>query len=148
MKYLFDVLRVSKQLVVSKKQHLIGLSRILLFFYILLLSVSDLILAENYISLRLILAGDIHPHPGPVNNSLKFCHWNLNSILTRNKIKISLTEAYNSVFHYDLFAILESLLNQSLKDDKIHIEGFSKEIFRSGHLSRDKVGGGGCMPLF
>ena len=88
-----DVLRVSKQLMVSKKQYIIGLSRFLLFSYILLSSVCDLILAENYISLKLILAGDIHPHPGPVNKSLKFCHWNLNSILTRNKIKISLIES-------------------------------------------------------
>ena len=136
-----DVLRVSKQLMVSKKQYIIGLSRFLLFSYILLSSVCDLILAENYISLKLILAGDIHPHPGPVNKSLKFCHWNLNSILTRNKIKISLIEAYNSVFHYDLFAISESLLNDSIKDDEIHIEGFSKEIFRSDHPSGKKVGG-------
>ena len=126
---------------VSKKQYIIGLSRFLLFSYILLSSVCDLILAENYISLKLILAGDVHPHPGPVNKSLKFCHWNLNSILTRNKIKISLIEAYNSVFHYDLFAISESLLNDSIKDDEIHIEGFSKEIFRSDHPSGKKVGG-------
>ena len=107
---------------------------------ILLPSVSDLILAEKYISLKLILAGGIHPHPGPVNNSLKFCHWNLNSILTRNKIKISLIEAYNSVFHHDLFAISGSLLNKSIEDDEIHIEGFSKEIFRSDHPSGNKVG--------
>ena len=91
--------RVSKYLVVSKKRYLIRLSSLLLFVYILLPSVSGLILAENYISLKLILAGHIHPHPGPANNTLKFCHWNLNSILTRNKIKISLIEAYNSVFH-------------------------------------------------
>ena len=97
------------------------LSSFLLFVYILLSSVSDLILAESYVSLKIILAGDIHPHPG--HNSLKFCHWNLNSILTRNKIKISLIEAYNSVFYYDLFAISESLLNKSIEDDEIYIEG-------------------------
>ena len=105
----------------------------------MLLSVSDLILAENYISLRITLDGDIHPHPGPVNNSLKFCHWNLNSILTRNKIKISFIVAYSSVFHYDLFDISESLLNESVEDDEIQIEGFSKEIFRSDHPSGDKL---------
>ena len=135
------MLRVSKRLVVSKRRYLIRLSSFLLSVYILLSSVSDLILAENYISLKLILAGDIHPHPGPVNNSLKFCHWNLNNILTRNKITISLIEAYNSVFHYDLFAISESLLNKSIEDDEIHIEGFSREIFRSDHPSENKVGG-------
>ena len=99
-----------------------------------------------------MLAGDIHPHSGPVNNSLKFCHWNLNSILTRNRIKIYLLEAYNSVFHYDLFAISESLLNKSVEDDEIHIEGFSKEIFRNDHASGNKVcvcvGGGGGVCLY
>ena len=41
----------------------------------------------------LFLAGDIHPNPGPLHGKLKFGHWNLNSILTRNKSKISLIEA-------------------------------------------------------
>ena len=49
-------------------------------------------------------------------------------------------EAYNSVFCYDLFAISESLLNKSIEDDEIYIEGFSKEIFRSDHPSGNKVG--------
>ena len=127
-----NVLRVSERLVVSKRRYLMRLSCFLLFVYILLSSVSDLILAESYISLKIILAGDIHPHPGPINNSLKFCHWNLNSILTRNKIKISLIEAYkayNSVFYYDLFAISESLLNKSIEDDEIYIERFSEAWF-------------------
>ena len=80
-----NVLRVSKRLVVSKRRYLMRLSSFLLFVYILLSSVSDLILAESYISLKIILAGDIHSHPGPINNSLKFFRWNLSSILTRNK---------------------------------------------------------------
>ena len=92
-KYFSNVLRVSKRLVLSKRWYLMRLSSFLLFVYILLSSVSDLILVESYISLKISLAGDIHPHPGPINNSLKFCHWNLNSIFTRNKIKISLIEA-------------------------------------------------------
>ena len=118
-----NVLIVSKHLVVSKNRYLIRLGSFLLFVYILLSSVSDLILAENYI-----------------NNSLKFSHLNLNSILTRNKIKISLIEAYNSVFQHDRFATSESLLNKSVEDDEIHTEGFSKEIFRSDHPSGNKVG--------
>ena len=140
-KFFSNVLSVSKLLVVSKRGYLMRLSSFLLFVYILLSSVSNLILVESYISLKISLAGDIHPHPGPINNSLKFCHWNLNSIFTRNKIKISLIEAYNSVFYYDLFAISESLLNKSIEDDEIYIEGFSKEMFRSDHPSGNKVGG-------
>ena len=79
------------------------------------------------------------PTSGPIHNSLKFCHWNLNSILARDKTKITLTEAYNSIFHYDLFA--ESLLNESVENNDLFIEGFSKEIFRNDHPSGNKVGG-------
>ena len=35
----------------------------------------------------------------------------------------------------------ESLLNKSIEDDEIHIEGSSEEIFRSDHPSGNKVGG-------
>ena len=91
--------------------------------------------------LLLLAAGDVHSHPGPNHNSLKFCHWNLNSILTRDKIKISLIEAYNSIFNYDLFAISESLLNESIEKNDLFIEGLNKEIFRNDHPSGNKVGG-------
>ena len=74
-----------------------------------------------------------------------FCHWNFNSILTRNKIKISLTKAYSSVFHYDLFSISESLLNKSIKDDEIHIEGFSKKYFVVITQVGQSGGGGGAI---
>ena len=93
------------------------------------------------VRLLLLVAGDVHPHPGPIHNSLKFCHWNLNSILARDNIKINLIEAYNSIFHYDLFAVSESLLNESIENNDLFIEGFSKEIFRNDHPSGNKVGG-------
>ena len=49
-----------------------------------------------------MLVGDIHSNPGQFDTSLKFCHWNLNGVCTRDKIKIPLLEAYTSIFHYDL----------------------------------------------
>ena len=35
---------------------------------------------DNIAEIQLLMAGDIHPHPGQVNIGLKFCHWNLNGI--------------------------------------------------------------------
>ena len=61
----------------------------------------------------LILCGDIETNPGPQSNScFKFFHWNLNSIYARGGggIKFPLIEAYNSLHHFDLFAVSESML--------------------------------------
>ena len=101
---------------------------------------TDLYPRPCLVRLLLLVAGDAHPHPGPIHNSLKFCHWNFNSILVCDKIKITLIEAYNSNFHH-LFAVSESLLNESIENNDMFIEGFSKEIFRNDHPSGKNVGG-------
>ena len=89
-----------------------------------------------------MLAGDIESNPGPqIDNCLKFFHWNLNSICARNKVKISLIEAYNSLHRFDVIAISESMLDSSVSNDDIFIEGLSREIFRSDHPSNTKLGG-------
>ena len=89
------------------------------------------------------LAGDIHPNPGPVKNvnNLSFCHWNLNGINARDGIKIPLIESYNSVMHFDLLALSETFLDTSREDEKLFIQGFSKEIWRSDHPIDTKQGG-------
>ena len=62
----------------------------------------------------------------------------MNSICARDKIKIPLIEAYNSVLHYDLIALSETNLNGSIHNEEILVEGFIKEIFRNDHPSGDK----------
>ena len=90
----------------------------------------------------LLLSGDIHLNLGPQNeNQFKFFHWNLNSICARSAIKIPLIEAYNSVHYFDMITISESMLDQSISDDSIFIEGFSREIYCSDHPSNSKTGG-------
>ena len=64
----------------------------------------------------------------------------MNSIYARDKIKIPLNEAYDSVFHYDLIALSETNLNGTIHNEEIFIEGFSKETFRNDHPSGDKQG--------
>ena len=59
----------------------------------------------------------------------------MNCIIARDRIKIALIEAYNSIFHYDIIALSETITNNSVPDEDIFIEGFSKEIFRSDHPS-------------
>ena len=94
-----------------------------------------------FIEIELMLVGDIHPNPGHFDNSLKVCHCNLNGVCARDKIKILLLEAYNSIFHYDLMVLSETYLNETDKNEDIIIDGFSTEIFRSDHLRGDKQSG-------
>ena len=75
----------------------------------------------------LLCADDVELNPGPISRNLfSFFHWNLNSICARGNIKIPLIEAYNSVHHFDVLAISESMLDGSISNSDISIEGFSK----------------------
>ena len=94
-----------------------------------------------FIEIELMLSSDIHPNPRQFDNSLKFCHWNLNGVCARDKIKIPLLEAYNSIFHYDLMVLSKAYLNKTVQNEDIIIDGFSTEIFCSDHPSDDKQGG-------
>ena len=95
----------------------------------------------KFTMVQLLRSGNVLPNPGPVDGSLRFCHWNLNEVCARHKIKISLTEDYNSVFHDHIIALSETYLNESVKDEDIRIEGYSREIFRSDHPNNKKEGG-------
>ena len=92
--------------------------------------------------LILLLSGDIELNPGPhIENCVRFFHWNLNSICARNSTKVSLIEAYNSVYKYDVIALSETMLDSSVSDEDIYIKGFSKDVLRKDHPSNAKVGG-------
>ena len=76
----------------------------------------------------LLLAGDIESNPGPNREqSLKFCHWNLNSTCAREGIKIPLIEAYNTIYHHDILALSETMLNASIDSERISIEGLQQK---------------------
>ena len=49
--------------------------------------------------------------------------------------KIPLLEAYNSVCRFDVMAFSETILNSTISNEEIEIEGFSKEIYRNDHPS-------------
>ena len=51
-------------------------------------------------------------------------------------------EAYNSVFNYDVIAVSDTRLNQSIDNEDVRIEGFSCDIFRSDHPGSSRVPGG------
>ena len=89
-----------------------------------------------FLKFKLILSGDIHVNPGPTNphtmcGRFKFGHWNVNSLLARNKAKIPLIEALQSIHNFDLFAISESFLNLNTNISDLKIHGFSPVPLRN-----------------
>ena len=65
----------------------------------------------------ILLSNDVHLNPGPPfpNNFLNFMSWNLNSLAKDIFHRISLIEAHNSLFNYDLISICETSLNDSVE---------------------------------
>jgi len=52
-----------------------------------------------------------------------------------------LIQTYDAVYKYDIIAVSESMLDSTIKNDDIFIEGFGKDIYRSDHPSNTKIGG-------
>ena len=90
----------------------------------------------------LILSGNVQENPDPTDCSLKFFHCNLDSITARDNTKISLIEAYNSVFNYDLIAISDTRFDRSISNEDIQIGEFCCDVFRNDHQSGTRIPSG------
>ena len=71
--------------------------------------------------------GDIHQNPGPTQKTehLQVMHWNLNSFKKYNFSRVSLLQAYNSMFNFHVMAISESALSNKIENVKINIPGYN-----------------------
>ena len=54
--------------------------------------------------------------------SIFLCHWNLNSIATRNYAKVFLLKAYIAVYNFDIVCISETYLDPSITSDTGNLE--------------------------
>ena len=120
------------------------LFKISLYLQLLLFLLYHLI-SSDIIKSNLVRSGNVHKIPGPNDCNLKFFHWNLDSLTACNNTKILLIETYNSVFKYNLIAVSDTRLNQSIDSEDIRIDGFSNEIFRTDHPSNSRVPGRVCI---
>ncbi len=89
----------------------------------------------------LLLSGYIESNAGPNNSIFSFCSWNLNSICAHDFVRISLIEAYNSVYNYDLLGIVETHLDSTVDVTKLFLPGYS--FHKKNHPSNTKRGGVG-----
>ena len=72
-----------------------------------------------WVIILILRDGDVHPLPGSQRNLLKFMHWNLNSLIAHDGIRIPIIQAYNLLHSYDLIAITETALNEYTSDETI-----------------------------
>ena len=87
----------------------------------------------------ILLSGDVEINLGP--NTLDFCCWNLNSIAAHDFLQISLIEAYNSIYNYDLIGIVETHLDDTVNQERLAMKGY--EFIKFNHPSNIKRGGVG-----
>ena len=71
----------------------------------------------------ILLSGDIETNPGP--ETLDFCTWNLNSITAYDFLRVSLIEAYNSVYHYDMIGVVETHLDSTIEESRLALDGYT-----------------------
>ena len=82
------------------------------------------------INLTLLLSSDVHPNPGPnglhefSNGFLSFCNWNLNTLSKDNFCRVSLLEAHNVIFNYDIISLCETSLNDDVQVPENILPGY------------------------
>ena len=101
-----------------------------------------------FFALLLLCHGDVESNPGPKKSGncqpLKFCHWNLNSILSENCFKVSLLKSFNALHNYDFICLSESFLSPSVSSTLDSLNTDDYNIVRSDHPSGSKKGGVCC----
>ena len=108
-----------------------------------------------FLKMILLLSSDIETQPGPHPMGLNdpvggfsgsffsFCNWNVNTLSKDDFQRVSLLEAHNSIFKYDIISLCETSLNDDTKVPENTLKGY--HFFSSDHPSGDKKGGVGIF---
>ena len=91
----------------------------------------------------ILLSGDVEKNPGP--ETLDFCTWNLNSITAYDFVRVSLIEAYNSVYNYDMIGVVETHLDSTIDESRLVLDGYT--FIQSNHPHDIKRGGVGLYRI-
>ena len=107
------------------------------------------ILAIWFLLLRLILCPDINPNPGPLhlNNFpggfLSFCNWNLNTLSKDEFSRITLLEAHNAEYNYDIISLCETSLSDAVQVPENALPGY--KFHSCDHPDGERSGGAGIF---
>ena len=97
-----------------------------------------------YFCCILLTHGDIEVNPGPRKNcstSFSFCHWNLDSLIAHNYVKLSSLQAYNSVYKHDAICLSETYLDNSVPSDESDLNFPGYKLVRADYPGNVKRGG-------
>ena len=96
-----------------------------------------LIMTIMLIFMLMFLAGDIHPHPGPVSfNNISMCHINARSLTKEGRIDDMYLELCN-IHEFDVIGVSETHLDQNVVDNDVELCNYT--ILRN---DRNRRGGG------
>ena len=108
------------------------------------------VLAVWYIFLSIILSPDIHPNPGPtlannnyVGSYFSFCNWNLNTLSKNEFNRVTLLEAHNNNFNYDIISLCETSLNDDIQVPENILPGY--KFHSCNHPDGSRNGGVGIF---
>ena len=71
----------------------------------------------------ILISGDVETNPGP--ETLDFYSWNLICIIAHDFLRVSLIEAYKSIYNYDLISIVETHLDNSIDLARLALNGYT-----------------------
>ena len=101
-------------------------------------------------NLLILLSYDVHPNPGQFSNNhvfssgfFSFCNWNLNTLSKDNFSRISLLEAHNTLFNYDIISLCETSLSDNTPVPENALPGYKYHPLN--HPSGNKRGGVGIF---
>ena len=90
----------------------------------------------TYLPLLLILSGDIHPNPGPVNKNFSICHLNARSLTASNRVQ-EINASLVDIHSFDVIAVTETHLNASVENYKVELQSYQIQ-----RRDRNRSGGG------
>ena len=93
----------------------------------------------------------MHPNLGPIINSdtgfnsgfLSFLNWNINTLGKDDFHRVSLIEAHNSVFNYDIISLCETSITDNITVPENILKGY--HYYPCNHSSGEKKGGVGIF---
>ena len=96
-----------------------------------------------FCSLILLTHGDVETNTGPKKSHLYFscCHWNVNSPIAHNMVKVSLLESYNTTHQYDFICISGTYYDSSVESDNYDLRINGYKLIRMDYPLNTKRGG-------
>ena len=90
----------------------------------------------------MILCGNVEQNPGPkYTKYFSLCHWNLNSLATRDFANPSALKVFNGTENFDIIYLSKSYLDSTISSDDSSLSLDGYKLICSDHPKDIKQGG-------